>query len=588
MSTTLLAKREPNVLNQHQSDPLCARFEADAKHCHTERRHIPLIKSRLPHYSMLRCADSYAVQAGKAAILADEMDVPYMFRYRRPPKGEVYRKLIMLLAFGVFCAFVGLSVAHLPLPSSKRGADSIFRTDADEAFIFPTFSSEECMKLAERSSRIAVPYLMPWGEDERPAMFFMWHLLYRSIKPDLDHFEAKLRNTSGVNHTSSLLGGSASHEVLKVVIDVVEAHEGYITTSLAHFLPSAYVFSVVASAPTAQHYGRSRARARYTRGSYSTRAENLTAERRAYAEKVAAKVERMLANPAAEHVVEALQQPCRNLVQPIPATTLSTTASEGGVVGSGAAGINTAEKRTESATSAQLHPHLYLCVPQQDLNYSYYANATAQGLRVNYQVILHPYVALRGARTATEFDAALRALLVQANVASFIALPWVSEKNSTEGVHLDQRESALRGSVLLEQELKGYERWYDSARLTPLEVLQRALSGPEMQNRYRVSVMPLGSKRWFGALRQLFRVELVEKHDERAASLIARSTTVTADSAGSTAPAAASAAGASRSGVQASPPPTSVAAKTFGCTARLALLGCLARAQHSSCEQFTE
>ncbi|KAG5494699.1 hypothetical protein JIQ42_02314 [Leishmania sp. Namibia] len=583
MRTTLLAKKEPNVSIQPQRDPLCARFEAGANHCLTERRHIPLIKSRLPHCSKLHYIKSYAVHTGKAAILADEMDVPYTFRYRRPPKGEVYTKLIILLAFGVFCAFVGLNVAYLPLPSSTRGADSIIRTDADEVFMFPTFSSEERIKLAELSSRIAVPYLMPWGEDERPAMFFMWHLLYRSIKPDLDHFEAELRNTSGVNNTSLLLGGSASHGVLKVVIDVVEAHEGYITTSLAHFLPSAYVFSIVASAPTAQHFGRGRARARDTRGSYSTRAENLTAERRAYAEMVAAKVERVLANPAAEQIVEASQQPCRNGVQPIQPTNLSTTTP-----GRGAVGMNTAEKRTENATSARLYPHLYLCVPQQDLNYSYYANTAAQGLRVNYQVFLHPYVALRGARTATEFDAALRALLAQANVASFIALPWVSEKYSAEGDHLDQGEPALRRRVLLEQELKDYERWYDSVRLTPLEVLQRALSGPEMQNRYRVSVMPLGSKRWFGALRQLFRVELVEKRDERAASLTACSTTITADSAGSTAPAALAAAGASCSGMQASPPPTSVAANTFGCTARLALLGCLARAQHSSCEQFTE
>ncbi|KAG5495458.1 hypothetical protein GH5_03119 [Leishmania sp. Ghana 2012 LV757] len=588
MHTTLLAKKEPNVSNQQQSDPLCARFEAGANHCLTERRHIPLIKSRLPHYSKRHCTDSYAVHAGKAVILADEMDVPYMFRYRRPPKGEVYVKLIILLAFGVFCAFVGLNVAYLPLPSSKRGADSIIRTNADEVLIFPIFSSEERIKLPELSSRIAVPYLMPWGEDERPAMFFMWHLLYRSIKPDLDHFEAELRNTPGVNNTSLLLGGSASQDVLKVVIDVVEAHGGYITTSLAHFLPSAYVFSIVASAPPAQHNGRSRARARDTRGSYSTRAENLTAECRAYAEKVAAKVERVLADPSAEQVVEASQQPCRNGVQPIQPTNLSTTTSERGAVASGAAGMNTAERRTENATSARLHPHLYLCVPQQDLNFSYYANTAAQGLRVNYQVILHPYVALRGARTATEFDAALRALLAQANVASFIALPWVSEKNSSKGDHLDQGEPALRRRVLLDQELKDYERWYDSVRLTPLEVLQRALSGPAMQNRYRVSVMPLGSKRWFWALRELFRVELVEKHDERAASLTARLTTITANSAGSTAAAALAAAGASRSGMQASLPRTSVAAKTFGCTSRVALLGCVARTQHSSCEQFTE
>ncbi|KAG5470555.1 hypothetical protein LSCM1_01799 [Leishmania martiniquensis] len=585
MRATLFTKDDAKAPHQRQILPLCVRVEAGAHNLLTE--HVPAASasSRRLRSHWWHRTDSHGVYAAKASALAMEMDVPHMFRYRRPPKREIYSKLLLLFAFGIFCALVGLNVADLPLPCSKLLVDAGPHPDEDEVFTFPTFSPDERIKLAEISSRIAVPYLMPWGEDERPAMFFMWHLLYRSIKPDLDHFEAQLRSIAGAHNASSALGGAPSHDVFKVVIDVVEAHEGYITTSLAHFLPSAYVFSIVASAPTAQIYGRNHAWPPNMRGSYGSRAEDMIAERRAHAEKVAAKVERVLESPAAERNVEASQQPGSNGVQPIPPADARTMTSEKGIAGIRSSGGSVAEELTGNATATRAHPHLYLCVPQYDLNHSYIADTAAQGLHVNYQIILYPHVALRGLRTAAEFDAALRALLVQANVASFIALPWMSEIYDAEREHADQGERALRRRGLLDQELQDYEGWY-ADRWTPLQVLQRALSGPEMEAQYRVAIVPLGSKRWFGALRQLFRVELL-KQGKRDPNTTVPSTTVPVDSASAAGQGVLAAASTSGTGTQASPLPSLGAGNTFGCSARLALLGCMARAKHSSCEQFS-
>ncbi|CBZ29542.1 conserved hypothetical protein [Leishmania mexicana MHOM/GT/2001/U1103] len=520
------------------------------------------------------------------------MDVLHMFRSRRPPKKEMYAKLLVLIAFGVFCAVVGFNVAHLPLPSAKRGVlDANIPTADRNSFTVTALSSEDRVRHAELSTRIAVPYLMPWGKDERPAMFFMWHLLYRSLKPDLDKFEADLLSTSTIDATASKIGSTATRNPRKIVIDVIESDKGYITTSLAHFLPTTYVFSVVASALAEQQYGWHPLHPRYRRGAkdtYGFESDDLTAKRQEYAERVAAKVERVLASPAAEGVVEVSQQPGIDGVQPVTQTDARAATAEKDDAGGNIPERITPQAKAEAAAQLWSPPHLYLCVPRHSLNASYYTSVGAQELHVNYQILLFPHVALRGVRTSAEFDVALRTLLAQANVASFIALPWLSESDNVGTGNAANSEPVRPRMLLRKRELMDYERWYEDYRLTPLQVLQRALSSPDVEAQYHVFILPLGSKWWFGALRQLFRVELQKKHDRPPGNVAVRSTTNAVDTASTTADGALASTDGSGTTTSAASPLTSLAANMFGCAARQALLGCVAREQHSSCERFSE
>ncbi|CBZ36891.1 hypothetical protein, conserved [Leishmania donovani] len=581
---TALWVKEKDALNQRQHSPAWAFGEADSSIARAERRHSAHIANRRPHNSAPHYTDSHEIYVDKTATLTGKMDVLHMFRSRRPPKKEIYAKLLVLFAFGVFCAVVGFNVAHLPLPNAKRGVlDANIPASDPDAFTVTTLSSEDRARLAKLRTRIAVPYLMPWGEDERPAMFFMWHLLYRSLKPDLDELEANVLKTSAINTTASVIGSAATHNPRKVVIDVVESHEGYITTSLAHFLPTTYVFSVVASAPVEQQYGWRPQDQRYRHGPkdpYGFGSEDLAAKRQAYAERVATKVERVLANPAAEGVAEASQQPA------MQTDVRTATAEKVGVGGDISEGI-TSQTKAEAATQVWPPPHVYLCVPRYSLNSSYYASIAAQELRVSYQILLFPHVALRGARTSAEFDVALRTLLAQATVASFIALPWLSESDNVGKGNAANGEPARLRRLLLEQELIDYERWYEDYRWTPLQVLQRALRSPDMEAQYHISILPLGSKRCFGALWQLFRVELQKKHNQPAAN-VAVFPTITVDTASAAADGALAAIDGSGTSTPAASPLTSLAANIFGCAARQALLGCVAREEHSSCERFSE
>ncbi|CAG9580237.1 conserved hypothetical protein [Leishmania major strain Friedlin] len=520
------------------------------------------------------------------------MDALHMFRYRRPPKKEIYAKLLALCAFGVFCAVVGFNVAHLPLPSAKRGVLDVSIPAADhDSFKVPTLSSADRVRLEKLSTQITVPYLTPWGEGERPAICFMWYLLYRSLKPDLDKLTANLLNTSTINATASEIGSAATHNQRKVVIDVVESHEGYITTSLAHFLPTTYVFSVVASAPAEQQYGWRPLDPRYRRGAkdaYDFGSEDLAAKRQAYAERVATKVVRVLANPVAEGAAEASQQPGVNGGQPAMETGVQTATAEKSSAGGDTFQGISRQAEAEAVTQVTPPPHVYLCVPRYSLNSSYYASMAAQELRVSYQILLFPHVALRGVRTSAEFDVALRTLLAQANVASFIALPWLSESGNVGTGSATNGEPAHHRRLLLERELIDYERWYEDYRWTPSQVLQRALSSPDMEAQYHVSILPLGSKWWFGALRQLFRVELQRKHDRSAANVAVRFTTITVDTASARADGALAAIDGSGTNTPAASPLPSLVANMFGCAARQVLLGCVEREHHSSCEQFSE
>ncbi|KAK7199760.1 hypothetical protein NESM_000022200 [Novymonas esmeraldas] len=516
------------------------------------------------------------------------MEVPYMFRSRRPPKKEVYSKLTVLLGFFVFCVFVGFTVSDLSLPKGggvDDGAAEEQVPDPNGAVPeFPTFSPEERAKLLEVTLRVGVPYLDPWGGEERPAVFFLWHLLYRSIKSDLNVLAAR-KNHSGTTTTASPTAAddaaaavSPPHTALQLVIHVVETEEGYITTSLAKFLPEAHVFSVIVNASVVVQPGTVA----------SVRGEaDAAAERQTLAELVAAKVERVLGSSTAEHKVESMQPPGLNGVQLIWKEGTTTTTTTVAVTGEAQ---RPKEGDAGTTTAAPDSSHLYLCVPTHHHNSSYYAAAVAQNLRVNYQVILFPYVALRDARTSAEFDAILRHLAAQANVASFIALPLLYNIGTgamrATGAGPDASPpstlSPSRTGSYNSQELIDYDRWYgqDGAR-TPVQVLQRALHVPEMEAEYDVIIVPLGQKRWAGALRQLVRVELRKKSPPRAAvagdaATLSTTTSTTADPAGVVKP------------IETSPfPPHTLAeADGFGCAARQSLLGCASRARHSMCDVF--
>nr|CAJ2479037.1 unnamed protein product [Leishmania braziliensis] len=518
---TLLEKDRSVRHEPQRTLPCTYGEELDSGSFLQERRGIAPSSNRQLHEATQKYTKSHGVHVDNAARLAAEKEVPHTFRSRRPPKKEVQAKLFVLFVFGAFCTFVGFNVAHLPLPSARHDvAGSSLPTDKAELITLSNSHSEERFKFAKHIALTDVPYLMPWHEEEHLAMLFIWRLLYRSLKTDLDQFEAHLRNISPVGTTVMRLGGSAKHELPKAIIEVVEAHAGYITTSLAHFLSTTYVFSVVASAPTVQRYGRDGVRRGYTRGAdsvYDSRKEDLAADRRAHALKVAAIVERVLANPAADRAVEGSYQPHSNALQPtlhgdIQRTSAKRTGNSGG---SGEGSV--AQGKTEAATATWSSSHFCLCVPRHDLNFSYYINIAAQGLRVNYQVVLSPHIALRSARTVAEFDGALRALLTQANVASFIALPWLSKRNSARTDRVDNSESARQRSSLPGQELVDYESWYGDSRPTPLQVLQRTLRGPEVETQYTVLIVPLGSRWWSGGLSRAVPCG-VEEEDARAAS----------------------------------------------------------------------
>lgn len=516
------------------------------------------------------------------------MEAPPAFRSRRPPKSEVYTKLCVLIAFCVFCAAVGLRVKDMPLPAGRHssgGAPPV--TEEPDMFTFPALSPEKAM-IAQLSARIPVPYLVPWGADERPAMFFMWHLLYRSLKPDLNQLAARLlpdKTTTDAPvpppNTSAMPAGRDAVRTpaeLKVAIQVLETQDGYITTSLAHYLPHAYVFSVVTNASTEGHASGHRRGSHGRRRSRGPPPEALLAERRGYSEAVAAKVERVLASPQAEKVGEASHQPGMNGVLPTLEPT-TAPAADGGDATRTPAPVEATPDDTNALNALTVtSPRLFLCVPHSGLNASYVSAAAAKGLRVHYQVVLFPYVVLHGASTPLLFDAALRALLLQADVATFIVLPSLADSDTAatpEGNETStgapaaspQQQQAHHAAAFHAQELNDYNAWYAGKETTPMLVLQRALGIPDITEKYHVSIAALGSKRWAGALRQLCRVELRQKTQKAMARAeTATDAALNISSAVTTAP----------------------ASTPFGCLTRQRLLSCTARPLHTTCEGFAD
>ncbi|KPA84699.1 hypothetical protein ABB37_01204 [Leptomonas pyrrhocoris] len=514
------------------------------------------------------------------------METPLQFRTRRPPKQELYSKLFVLFLFGVFCALVGCYVGPLPLPEAKHsgGVHPAVQLADVEVFTFSTLSPEDRAQLAELRARLSVPYLTPWGADERPALFFLWHLLYRSLKPDLEHFTADLRNvtmtvtpeaTAGPpnnTETTAIAADEKRFDKLQVVIQVVETEQGYITASLARFLPQALVFSVVANSSAErrrsyQHYrdahnAENPARVAAAKESYTS-----SPQQRAYSEQVAAKVERVLTNPAAEGVTEASQLPGMHHLpvsaEPVVSSTPSPNTAGGDVTTDGAV--------TPQPTSQFFSPRLFLCVPAGVFNGSYYTDPTTQQLTVNYQVLLSPYIALRAARTAAEFDATLRAIFTRANVASFIALPWLWDDDAKV------TDASPRHRVYFyAQELADFDHWYGDDEGYPLRVLARALRVPEVEAKYHVSIVALGAMRWDGALRELFRVELAHIRAAAESRPTPNVTTATKSPANAT------------ETVDNATALSTTSPASFGCAARSKFLNCAPRAQHASCERFSD
>jgi hypothetical protein len=522
------------------------------------------------------------------AMLAGSTEIPVQFRTRRPPRRELYGKLLVLFFFSVLCAVVGLNVAPLPLPEAKhgaRGGNAAVPVDDVEVFSFSTLSPDERATLVQLGARLYVPYLTPWGGSERPALFFMWHLLYRSIKPDLEHFTADLHNVTVTTSLESTTAGPSTtigmsplatsttekpHEKLQVVIHVVETEHGYITTSLARFLPETLVFSVVVNSSTERN--RPGYAPHHPEGARDDGAAHVAAEKLAYTVQVAAKVERVLANPAAENVTEATQQPGMNRppampVQEVPLPTTTAAVGEGEDVAT----------QPVVTTPTPSSTHLFLCVPSRTFNESYYTSSSTNLLSVNYQVVLSPYIALRAAQTMVQFDATLRVILTRANVASFIALPWLWDD---DGGAKDEGGDVQRQRVqLYAKELADFDRWYGSDEGNPLRVLQRALRVPEVESVYNVSITSLGSKRWAGALRELFRVEL---------SKVARADTNTTTTTSTTSTTTTSPGAVAEVVAQTTASPTNSTVSLFGCAARRNFLQCVPRTQHASCERFSD
>lgn len=521
-------------------------------------------------------------------------EIPVQFRMRRPPRRELYCKLFTLFLFGVFCAVVGLNVALLPLPEEKdvSGGKVAAATDDLEVSVFSTFSPEERAKLAEFSARLSVPYLTPWGAYEKPVLFFMWHLLYRSIRPDLEHFAENLRNASMTTAAptaaaTTTTSTAAAAEVVahpnapeaaarkpQIVIHVLETENGYITASLTRFLPEALVFSVVVNST----FERARAYPRYREAinglgpavdDAAHHFYTFSPEKRGYAEEVAAKVERVLSNPAAENVTEVTQRPGANQFTVSAVPTMTTEVAEGKVGGD----VGVSPPPPSILPSAS---RLFLCVPTNIFNLSYYTAPATQQLVVNYQVFLSPYIALRAVQSSAEFDAALRAILTRANVASFIVLPLLWDD---EVVNAGD-EAQLRRAQVFSKELADFDRWYGESEGYPLRILQRALLVPEVESRYHVSLTELGAEQWGGALRQLFRVELT-KVEGTANTITSTMTTTTTTTTGSPDDATAVA------GTSAVPSTVSPAS-LFGCAARRLFLQCAPRPQHASCEHFSD
>lgn len=522
------------------------------------------------------------------------MEIPPQFRTRKPPRRELYSKLLILFLFGVFCAVVSVNVAPLPLPepAGQKGSETDQPNGDVEVATFSTLSPEERVKLAEVGARLSVPYLTPWGEDERPALFFMWHRLYRSIKPDVERYKALLHNTTVTTPQISTTTAPALSPVDKVqlVIDVVETEQGYITASLARFFPETLVFSVVVNSTVERRPFAPRTPDRNAPAGTGRVVATISPEKQAYAEAVAAKVERVVSNPEAENVQERLQLPGMNHLPPsteAPAAVVTTTEAN-------ANGEDEAAMATALPLAAS--PRLFLCVPATVFNGSYYTDPETSALSVNYQVLLAPYIALRSAQSMADFDAMLRAMLTRANVASFIVLPWLWQDtdggeddaggNGNEGANNNGEVAQPQRAQLYARELYDFDRWYGENEGYPLRVLERAMRVPEVLSRYQLSILPLGVKRWAGALRELFRVELTPLPE----SLVANTTTTTtAAPSTTTAPVETVVADdITQEAIATSPPTTATSAAKFGCAARSSFLQCATRAHHASCNRFSD
>ncbi|RNF05227.1 hypothetical protein TraAM80_04701 [Trypanosoma rangeli] len=146
-------------------------------------------------------------------------------------------KALVLAAFLGLFVFVSCTIGRWPLPiaPSFAGGPELQRGKMDDAGL------QQAMRRMEAIlSNKPAPFLYPWGE-ERLVVLKEWTHIYCSIRMDVP-LRAPLNDT-GVEDKDSL--ASAPGEQLQIL--VYDANDGYMTLSIAKFLPESFVTSVALS-----------------------------------------------------------------------------------------------------------------------------------------------------------------------------------------------------------------------------------------------------------------------------------------------------------------------------------------------------